>query len=97
MEQLPSGLTWAEIQEKFAADSEFSITLNFVNRRAKKNLRNNGEKEERKLWRLFVQNFDGDQLTTVFKKNIRFGEENLLEQKASDKLVGQINNVLAQF
>ena len=36
MEQLPSGLTWAEIQEKFAADSEFSITLNFVNRRAKK-------------------------------------------------------------
>ena len=97
MEQLPSGLTWAEIQEKFAADSEFSIKLNFVNRRAKKNLRNNGEKEERKLWRLFVQNFDGDQLTTVFKKNIRFGEENLLEQKASDKLVGQINNVIAQF
>ena len=56
MEQLPSGLTWAEIQEKFAADSEFSITLNFVIRRAKKNLRNNGEKEERKLWRLFGKN-----------------------------------------
>ena len=62
-----------------------------------KSLRKNGEKEERKLWRLFVQNFDGDQVTTVFKKNIRFGEENLLEQKASEKLVGQINNVIAQF
>ncbi|WP_157473461.1 hypothetical protein [Lentisphaera araneosa] len=96
MEQLPSGLTWAEIKEKFA-DSNLSITLNYVNRRAKKSLRNNGETESRKLWRLFVQNFDGDQITTVFKKNIRVGEDNLLEQKASDKLVGQINNVIAQF
>ena len=96
MEQLPSGLTWSEIQEKFAA-GELSLVLNYVNRRTKKSLRNNDQKEERKVWRLFVQSFDGDQITTVFKKNIRFEGDDLLAQKASDKLVAQINNVIAQF
>ena len=97
MDNISSGLTWSEVQTKFTEAGELSLVLNYVGRRAKKSLRNNDQKEERKLWRLFVQKFDGDQITTVFKKNIRYTEADLLEQKASDKLIAQINNTIAQF
>ena len=57
MENISSGLTWSEVQAKFTEAGELSLVLNYVGRRAKKSLRNNDQKEERKLWRLFVQKF----------------------------------------
>ena len=95
MDAISSGLTWREVQAKFDDSKEFSLVLNYVNRRANKHKRRNGEGEDRKLWRLFLQRNNGCAITTVFRKNIRIDDAGLLDQAADDGIVGQINRALA--
>lgn len=94
MDAVSSGLTWAELQARFAEDSEYSLVLNNVRRRTKKGPRNRGELDERTLWRCFVQHFDGCQITTVYRKNIRFEGDDLGAEVVPDQVVHSINHAI---
>ena len=94
MEKLSTGLTWDQIQELFDADSEFKLVLNHCNRRASLRKRKNGEAEERKVWRLIVQKDHKNFVRTVFRKNLKNAPDELGAEKADDKIVEQINNVI---
>ena len=95
MEQISTGLTWNQIQELFDADSEFNLLLNQCNRRASLKKRKNGEVEDRKVWRLIIQKDHKNFVRTSFKKNLKDAPDALLEEVAGDKIVAQINNVIA--
>ena len=95
MEKLSSGLTWDQIQELFDADAEFNLILNHCNRRASLKKRKNGEEEERKVWRLIVQKDHKNFVRTVFRKNLKDAPEALGSEVATDKIVTQLNNVIA--
>ena len=96
MEKVSTGLTWDQIQELFDADSEFKLLLNNCNRRASLKKRKNGEAEERKVWRLIIQQDHKNFQRTVFRKNLKDAPEELSKEVASDKIVEQINNVICR-
>ena len=96
METLSTGLTWAEIKEKFDADSEFNLLLDQRNRRTNLSKRKENIKDERKVWRLIVQKNCGKFVRTIYRANLRDGDDDLLNEKASDKIVAQLNNLLTK-
>ena len=95
MEQISTGLTWNQIQELFDADSEFSLILTQNNRRASLRKRKNAEAEERKVWRLIIQKDHKNFVRTSFKKNLKDASDELLAEVAGEKILAQVNNVIA--
>jgi len=95
MEQISTGLTWTQIQELFDADSEYNLILTQKNRRASLKKRKNGEAEERKVWRLIIQKDHKNFVRTSFKKNLKDASDELLSEVAGEKLLAQVNNVIA--
>ena len=95
MEKISTGLTWDQIQELFDADPEFNLILNHCGRRASLKKRKNGEAEDRKVWRLIVQKDHKNFVRTVFRKNLKDTPDELGAEAAGDKIVEQINNVIA--
>ena len=95
METLSTGLTWRQVQEKFDEDAAWELSLCQHRRRAKKSLRQRGEAEERKIWRLIVQQRSRNQVRTRLRKNVRSGEDNLLAQPVGDKLIARLNSLIA--
>ena len=96
MEKISSGLTWDQIQNLFDADSEFKLVLHSCKRRASLKKRKNDEAEERKVWRLIIQQDHKNFLRTVFRKNLKDAPEEIIKEVATDKLVTQINNVICR-
>ena len=95
MEQIASGLTWNQIQELFDADSEFKMTLTQQKRRTSLKKRKNGETEERTVWRLIIQKDHKNFVRTSFKKNLKDASDELLSEVAGEKILAQVNNVIA--
>ncbi len=96
MEKLSTGLTWGQIQKQFDASKEYKLTLNYCNRRASLKKRKNGIAEDRKVWRLLVQQDHKNFLTTIFSKNLKDAPEALLKEVANDKIIAQINNLICR-
>lgn len=94
MEPLDTGLTWRQVQERFAADPGWELCLQQRPRRAKKDLRHRGEKDERKVWRLIVQSRGRSQVRTRLRKNLRSEEANLLSQPVDDALIAHLNRII---
>ena len=95
MEQISTGLSWSQIQELFDADSDYNLILNNCKRRASLKKRKNGIEEERTVWRLIIQRDHKNFARTSFKKNLKDVEGEIADQKAGDKIVAQINNVIS--
>ena len=95
MEQIASGLTWNQIQALFDADSEFKMTLKQKQRRASLKKRKNGIAEERTVWRLTIQRDHKNFVRTSFKKNLKDASDELLSEAAAEKILAQVNNVIA--
>ena len=95
MEKVSTGLTWSQIQELFDASSEYSLILNHCQRRASLKQRKNGIAEERNTWRLIIQKDHKNFVRTSFRKNLKDAPDDLLGSVAGDKIVAQINNVVA--
>lgn len=95
MEPLSSGLTWRQVQEKFAADPNWDLSLQQRARRAKKPMRHRGEADERKVWRLIVQDRSKSRVRTRLRKNIRTEDANLLSQPVDDRLIAHLNQIIA--
>ena len=96
MENISTGLTWEQIQAQFDADRQLNLVLNYCSRRASLGKRKNGIEEDRKVWRLIIQKDHKNFVRTIFKKNLKDAPEDLLSSVASDSIVAQINNVIAQ-
>jgi hypothetical protein len=95
MEVLSSGLTWGDLQAQFANQDEYRLLLKQVKRRSNKSRRAREDFDERTLWRCFVQRTDGCQLTTVYRKNIRFEGDDLSAEVVSDRVIISINHAIA--
>ena len=95
MEQISTGLSWSQIQELFDADSKYNLVLNNCKRRASLKKRKNGIEEERTVWRLIIQKDNKNFVRTAFRKNLKDVEGDIAGQKANDKIVAQINNVIS--
>lgn len=95
MEALSSGLTWGDLQAQFANQDQYRLVLKQVRRRSNKNRRSNGNLDERTLWRCFVQQTDGCQFTTVYRKNIHFEGDDINAQAVSDRVIISINHAIA--
>jgi hypothetical protein len=95
MEKISTGLSWSQIQELFDADSKYNLVLNNCQRRASLKKRKNGIEEERKVWRLIIQKDHKNFTRTSFRKNLKDVQGEIADQKANDKIVAQINNVIS--
>lgn len=95
MDALSSGLTWADLQARFADNDQYRLVLKQVRRRASKSKRAMGETDERTLWRCFVQRVDGCQITTVYRKNIHFGGDELGGETVAARVITSINHAIA--
>ena len=94
MEALSTGLTWNDIEAKFAEDSEYVFSLELRNRRANLGLRKKGKINEGKVWRLIIQRDYKNYKKTILRYNIKTDDENLKSEAVSDKMVTKLNNLL---
>jgi len=97
MEAIQEGLTWRQIQDLFNADKQFDMLIGERRRKLKKWKRKRGETEDRTVVRLAVQMEYNGSAKTVYRKNLRNLAGNYLDEPASDKVVGNINSVLAEL
>jgi hypothetical protein len=95
MEPLSDGITWRQLDEHFDSDAGLSISIKQYSRRTRKPLRRRGQSEERKVWRLVVQKVERCAVKTLFRKNIRYGKDDLFAQPVPPKLLAQINQLIA--
>jgi hypothetical protein len=94
MDKIASGLTWEQVQELFNG-SEYTLLLNNCNRRASLKKRKNGVAEERTVWRLILQQDHKNFVRTVFRKNLKDVSGEISGQVAGDKIIEQLNNIVA--
>jgi hypothetical protein len=95
MEPLSDGITWRQLKEHFDSGSGLKVSIKQYARRTRKPLRRRGQSEERKLWRLVVQKVERCAVKTLFRKNIRYSENDLFAQVVPAKLLAQINQRIA--
>lgn len=95
MEPVSDGITWRQLGEHFDSDARFQVSIKQYPRRTRKPLRRRGQTEDRKVWRLVVQKVERAAVKTLYRKNLRYAENDLLAQAVPPKLVAQINQLIA--
>lgn len=95
MEKISTGLNWNQVQALFDADSEYNLILNNCKRRANPHRRKNMIEEKRTVWRLIIQKDHKNFIHTSFKKNLKNIGGEIADQKASDEIITQINQVIS--
>ncbi|MEN9359640.1 MAG: hypothetical protein RL095_1175 [Verrucomicrobiota bacterium] len=93
---IPAGLTWSKVQELVQADGQHILLLNLRNRRTNKKLRNAGEVDNRTVWTIILQSDRKNYQRTLYRKNFHYAGNELLSLKADERIVAQLNNILAQ-
>ena len=95
MEMISSGLTWNKVEELFKNDKTYSLSLEQRPRRASLKNRKKGTPEERKVWRLIVQQDQGHSIKTALRMNIKTDDAELKSKALSDKMVSKLNAIIA--
>jgi len=95
MQPVSDGITWRQLGEHFDSDAGWSVSIKQYPRRTRKPLRRRGQSEERKVWRLVVQRVERSATKTLFRKNLRYAEDDLFAQVVPPKLVARINQLIA--
>jgi len=93
---IPAGLTWSKVQEIVNTDGQHILLLNLRNRRTNKKLRNAGEVDSRTVWTIILQSDRKNFQRTMYRKNFHFSGSEILSLKADERIVAQLNNILAQ-
>jgi len=94
MTPLSPDMTYQELKQWFDESDEFRLALKQKNRRAKKKLRKEGEKNEELMWHLFIQKIEKKCCHTLYRKNLHVDEDDILPLKVDEKIIRAINQAL---
>jgi len=94
MTPLSVDMTYEEIKQQFDESNEYIFALKQKNKRSNKKLRKEGKKNDELIWYLLIQKFENKRYRTLYRKNLRKEEDDILQEKADEKIITAINKIL---
>ena len=87
-------MTYEEVKQQFDESDEYFFSLKQRNKRTNKKLRKEGKKNDELIWYLLIQKFEKNRFWTLYRKNLRKEEDDILHLKADEKIIHAINKIL---